>query len=67
MMGKVYIWSLSFTLYFNLVSNFLIVSIWSLIFQYYVNLVTSIIFWIEITDIANAQNKKLVSIDVAIK
>ena len=67
MMDKVYIWFLFFTLYFNLVSNFLIVSIWFLIFQCYVNLVTSIIFWLEIADMSNAQNKKLVSIDVAIK
>ena len=66
-MDKVYILLLFFTLYFNLVSNFLIVSIWFLIFQCYVNLVTSIIFWLEIADMANAQIKKLVSIDVAIK
>ena len=36
--GKLRIWFLSYTPYFNLVHNLLIVSIWSLTFQYRVNL-----------------------------
>ena len=59
-MGKLCILSLSFTPYLNLVLNFSIVSIWSLNFQCNVNLVPSIIFWIEIIDMTNSQNKKLV-------
>ena len=37
-----------------------------LIFQYNVNLVFVVIFWMEIADVANSQNKKLVFLDVAI-
>ena len=59
-MGKLCILSLSFTPYLNLVLNLSIVSIWYLNFQCHVNLVSSIISWIEIADMANSQNKKLV-------
>ena len=52
--------SLSFTPYFNLVSNLSIVLIWSLTFLCYVNLVFTVIFWMEIADVANGQNKKFV-------
>ena len=65
-MGNLRIWSLSFTPYFNLVHNLSIVSIWSLTFQYHVNLVSTIIFWMQIADVVNGQNKKLVSINVPI-
>ena len=58
--GKLHIWSLSFTSYFNLASNILFMSIWSLTFQCRVNLVSTIIFWMEIVDVTNDQNKKLV-------
>ena len=47
------IWSLSFILYFNLVHNLSIVLIWSLIFQWLVNLVSTVIFWMEIANVAN--------------
>ena len=43
-LGKLYIWSLSFIPYFNLASNFSIVSIWFLTFQCRVDLVLAIIF-----------------------
>ena len=42
--GKLHIWFLSFTLYFNLVHNFLIVLIWPLTFWCRVNLVPAVIF-----------------------
>ena len=56
-MGKICIWSISFTPYFNLVSNFSIVLIWSMSLSFR---------WKLIADMANGQNKKLVSVDVAI-
>jgi len=59
-LGKVRIWSLSYTTYFNLVHNLLIVSIWFITFQYRVNLVSVVIFLIKIDDMTNAQNKILV-------
>ena len=65
-LDKLRIWSLSYTPYFNLVSNFSIVSIWSLIFQYSVNLVPTIIFWMKIDDVSNGQNKKLAFVDETI-
>ena len=65
--GKLHIWSLFYTSYFNLVSNFSIVSIWSLTFQYCVNLVFTIIFWMKIDDASNGQNKKLAFVDVKIR
>ena len=37
------------------------ISIWSLTFQFRVNLVPAIISWMEITDVANGQNKKISS------
>ena len=57
---KLHIWSLSFILYFNLVSNLSIVLIWSLTFLCCVNLVLTVISWMEIADMANCQNKKFV-------
>ena len=63
---KLRIWSLSYTLYFNLISNLSIVSIWSLTFQYCVNLVPAIIFWMKIDDMSNSQNKKVAFVDVTI-
>ena len=59
-MGKLHIWSLSYTPYFNLVSNFLIVSIWFLTFWCCVNLVSVIIFSMKIDYMTNGQNKILV-------
>ena len=59
-MDKLRIWFLSFTPYFNLVSNLSIVSIWSLNFQCHVNLVSTVIFQMEIAEVINGQNKKLV-------
>ena len=56
-MGKICIWSISFTPYFNLVSNFSIVLIWSMSLSFR---------WKLIADMANGQNKKLVSVDVTI-
>ena len=67
MKGKLHIWSLSYTPYFNLVPNFLIVSIWSLTFQYRVNLVLTVNFWMKFDDTSNGQNKKLAFIDVIIQ
>ena len=58
--GKLHIWSLSYTPYFNLAFNLSIVSIWSLTFQYYVNLVHIVISWMKIDDMSNGQNKILV-------
>ena len=65
-MGKLCVWSLFFTSYFNLIPNLLIVSIWFLTFPCCVNLFLVIIFWMEIVNVASSQNKKLVSVDVAI-
>ena len=62
-MGKLHIWSLTFTLYFNLVPNISIVSIWSLTFQYCVSLAPAVIFWMKIDDVSNGQNKKLAFVD----
>ena len=59
MKGKLCIWSLSFTSYFNLVSNISIMLISSLTFQCHVNLVYIVISLIEIADVENGQNKKL--------
>ena len=58
-MGKLLIWFLFFTLYFNLVHNLSILSIKSLTFEYQVNLVITIISWMKISDMTNDQNKKL--------
>ena len=58
-LGRLHIWFLSFTLYFNLVPNFLIVLIWSLTFQCHVNSVTAIISLIEIAVATNGYNTKL--------
>ena len=66
-MGKLRIWFLSYTPYFNLVPNILIVSIWSLTFQYCVNLVLTVNFWMKIDDASNGQNKKLAFINVMIQ
>jgi len=57
-LDKLHIWSLSFTLYFNLVPNFSIVSIWSLTFQCRVNLVPAVISWKEKFDVSNGLNIK---------
>jgi len=65
-LDKLQIWLLSFTPFFNLVSNLLIVSIWSLTFQCCVNLFLVVIFWIEIANVTNGKNKELVYVDVAI-
>ena len=65
-LGKLRIWSLFYTPYFNLVPNFSIVSIWSLTFQYHVNLVLTIIFWMKIDNASNGQNKKLAFVDMTI-
>ena len=59
-LDKLFIWSLFFTPYFNLVSNLSIVSIGSLTFQCCVNLVLIIISLMEIANVTNGQNKKLV-------
>ena len=40
-------------------------SIWPLTFQCRINLVFVVISWMKIVNIENKQNKKLVSIDVA--
>ena len=40
-------------------------SIWPLTFQCRINLVFVVISWMKIVNIENRQNKKLVSIDVA--
>ena len=66
-LGKLRIWSLSYTPYFNLVPNLLIVSIWSLTFQYRVNLVLTVNFLMKFDDTSNGQNKKLAFIDVTIQ
>ena len=58
-MGKLHIWSLSFTPYFNLVPKFSIVLIWSLTSHWRVNLVTSFISWMKIVDMTNDHNKKI--------
>ena len=42
--GKLYIWSLSYVPYFNLISNLPIMSIWSLSFLNHINLVLTVIF-----------------------
>jgi len=60
MKDKLYIWSLSYTLYFNLVPNLSIMSIWSLTFQCHVNLVSIVISYMKIDDMSNSQNKILV-------
>ena len=60
MKNKLCILSLSFISYFNLISNLSIILISSLTFQCYVNLVPTIISLIEIADVENGQNKKLV-------
>ena len=65
-MGKLHIWSLSYTLYFNLIPNLSIMSVWSLTFQYHVSLVSAVIFWMKIDDLSNCQNKKLVYANVTI-
>ena len=65
-LGKLHIWFLSYTLYFNMIPNLLIVSIWSITFQYCDNLVHVIVFWKKIDGMSNGQNKKLASIDVTI-
>ena len=64
--GKLRIWPLSYTPYFNLIYNFSIVSIWSITFQYRANLVITIIFWMKIDGTSNGQNKKLAFVDVTI-
>ena len=56
-MDKICILSISFTPYFNFVSNFSIALIWSMSLSFR---------WKLIADVANSQNKKLVSVDVAI-
>ena len=66
-MGKLCIWSLSYTPYFNFFPDLLIVSIWPLTFQYHVNLVLIVNFWMKIDDTSNGQNKKLAFIDVIIQ
>ena len=65
-LGKLRIWSIFYTPYFNLVHNLSIVPIWSLTFQYCVNLVSTVNFWMKIDDAFNGQNKKLVFVDVTI-
>ena len=51
---KLHIWPLSFTPYFNLVSNISIVLIWSLTFQYHNNLVLTIFSLMKIVDVASS-------------
>ena len=58
-MGKLRIWFLSYILYFNLIPNLLIMSIWFLNFYYHINLIPIIIFWMQIDDMFNGQNKKI--------
>ena len=64
--GKLHTWSLFFTPYFNLVHNFSIMLIWFLTFQCCVNLVIVVISSMEIADVTNGKNKKLISIDMKI-
>ena len=63
---KLCIWSLFYTLYFNLIPNISIVSIWPLTFQYHVNLALAFILWMKIDNVSNGQNKKLAFVDVTI-
>ena len=66
-MGKLHIWSLSYTPYFNLVPNISIVSIWFLSFQCCINLVLTILFRMKIDDSSNGENKKKLDfVDVTI-
>ena len=65
-LGKLRIWFIFYTPYFNLVYNLSIVPIWSLTFQHCVNLVSTVNFWMKIDDTFNGQNKKLVFVDVTI-
>ena len=64
MKGKLCVLSLSFISYFNLISNLSIILISSLTFQCYVNLVFAVISWMEITNVVNSQNKKLVFVNL---
>ena len=48
------------------IHNFSIMLIWSLTFQCCVNLVIVVISSMEIANVANGQNKKLISIDMKI-
>ena len=50
---KLHIWNLSFTPYFNLVSNISIVLIWSLAFQYRINFVLTVFSLMKIVDVAS--------------
>ena len=56
-LGKLRIWSLSFTLDFKIVLNLSIVSNWSLTFQCRVDLVSAVIYWMEKSDVSNGLNK----------
>ena len=51
---KLHIWPLSFTPYFNLVSNISIVLIWSLTFQYHINFVLTVFSLMKIVDVASS-------------